>query len=178
MKALRTSLFILFLAVTAFAVDPTWTPAGQTIRTRWAKEVNPGSVWPEYPRPIMSRAAWSNLNGLWEYAVTPKTAGKPGDFEGSILVPFAIESALSGVGKAVGPDQALWYRRSFQIPTAWKGKNVLLHFGAVDWETTIYVNGRQVGVHKGGYDPFTFDISEFTQHDGPQEIVIRVWDPT
>jgi hypothetical protein len=177
-KAIRTVLLILSLAVTVFAADQTWSPAGQTIRTPWAKEVNPSHVWPEYPRPIMTRASWMNLNGLWDYAITPKASGEPGTFEGSILVPFPIESALSGVGKAVRPDQALWYRRSFQIPAGWKGKNVLLHFGAVDWESTVFVNDRQVGLHKGGYDPFTFDVTDFIQESGLQKIVIRVWDPT
>jgi len=178
MKVLRTTLIIPLLAVAVFAADQNWMPAGQSIRTPWAKEVNPAKVWPEYPRPIMTRTDWLNLNGLWEYAVTPRSAGEPAGFEGSILVPFATESSLSGVGRVVGPDQALWYRRSFQVPATWKGKRVLLHFGAVDWEATVYVNGRQAGTHKGGYDPFTFDISDLFQGDGLQRIVIRVWDPT
>jgi hypothetical protein len=163
---------------TVFAVDQNWIAAGQAMRTPWAKEVNPESVLPDYPRPIMVRSAWLNLNGLWEYAVTPKASGELDSFNGSILVPFAIESSLSGVGKAVSPNQALWYRRTFQVPTAWKGKNVLLHFGAVDWEASVYINGRQAGVHRGGYDPFYYDISDFLQGEGPQKIVIRVWDPT
>jgi hypothetical protein len=178
MRVLRTAIFILSLTVAVPGIEQNWAPSGQMIRTPWAKEVNPGNVLPEYPRPIMTRAAWLNLNGLWEYAITPKASGEPGSFEGSMLVPFAVESSLSGVGKAVSPDQVLWYRRSFQVPAAWKGKRLLLHFGAVDWETTVFVNGRQAGAHKGGYDPFTFDISELVQGDGSQRIVIRVWDPT
>jgi hypothetical protein len=178
MKALRVTLIVLSIVVAAFAADPQWKQAGQTIRTPWAKDVSPARAWPEYPRPIMTRTAWLNLNGLWEYAIAAKASGEPGNFEGSILVPFAVESALSGVGKAVSPDQALWYRRSFQVPAAWKGKRVLLHFGGVDWETTVYINGRQAGTHRGGYDPFTFDISDDLQGAGPQNILIRVWDPT
>jgi hypothetical protein len=175
---LRVTLIVLSIVVAAYAAELQWKPAGQTIHTPWAKEVSPAGVWPEYPRPIMTRTAWLNLNGLWEYAITPRASGEPGSFEGSILVPFAIESALSGVGKAVSPDQALWYRRSFQVPAAWKGKRVLLHFGGVDWETTVYVNGRQAGAHRGGYDPFAFDISDHLQGAGSQIILVRVWDPT
>ena len=177
-RALRMIVIILALAAAASAFQPQWAPAGSTIRTPWAKEVNPSSVLPEYPRPIMTRPLWQNLNGLWEYAISAREAAEPGSYQGFILVPFAIESSLSGVGKAVTPAQALWYRRSFDTPAAWNGKRLLLHFGAVDWETTVYVNGRQAGTHKGGYDPFTLDISEFLKDSGPQVLVVRVWDPT
>ena len=166
------------MAVAVLAAEPQWKPAGQTIRTPWAMEVTPLKVWPEYPRPIMKRTAWLNLNGLWEYAITPRASGESGSFEGSILVPFAVESALSGVGRAVTPDQALWYRRTFQVPATWRGRRVLLHFGAVDWESTVYVNGRQAGTHRGGYDPFTFDITDYLQGTASQTILIKVWDPT
>jgi len=166
------------LPVTAWAGTPRWAPAGDTIRTPWAKDVNPSSVWPEYPRPMMVRKAWLNLNGLWDYALTVTNATEPNSFDGQILVPFAVESALSGVGKAVAPDKALWYRKAFQIPTAWKGKRVLLHFGAVDWDTTVTVNGQRIGSHRGGYDPFSFDITDALTRKGPQQVTIRVWDPT
>jgi hypothetical protein len=127
---------------------------------------------------MMTRASWQNLNGLWEYAITAKEAAEPAVFEGRILVPFAVESSLSGVGRAVTPDQALWYRRTFDVPQEWKGKRILLHFGAVDWEMTVFVNGRTAGGHRGGYDPFTLDITAFLQGAGPQSLLVRVWDPT
>ena len=132
--------------------------------TRWAKEVSPEKAHPEYPRPQMVREDWLNLNGLWDYAIKPKDAAKPDSFDGQILVPFPVESALSGVMKPVGPDNRLWYRRTFTVPEKWNWsadkKRMLLHFGAVDWDATVWVNGKEVGNHKGGYDPFTFDITD------------------
>jgi hypothetical protein len=126
----------------------------------------------------MVRQDWLNLNGLWEYAILAKDAERPGSFDGQILVPFPVESALSGVMKPVGPGNRLWYRRTFEIPAKWSGKNVLLHFGAVDWEATVWVNGKELGTHRGGYDPFTFDITDALKDSGRQEIVLSVWDPT
>jgi hypothetical protein len=125
----------------------------------------------------LKRAEWQNLNGLWEYAIVPKTSEKPESFQGNILVPFAVESALSGVGKSVLPDQKVWYRKSFEVPSNWKGQNVILHFQAVDWETTVWVNGKQVGSHKGGSTAFSFDVTKFLKK-GQQELVVSVWDPT
>lgn len=110
-----------------------WTPAGDKIMTSWGESLDPSSVWQEYPRPIMERAEWKNLNGLWDYAIVPAgTSGGAVEFDGQILVPFCAESALSGVGKEVGEENALWYRRDFTVPASWKGRNVLLNFGAVD----------------------------------------------
>ncbi len=155
-----------------------WKPAKGPLMTRWAKDVRPEKAHPEYPRPQMVRENWLNLNGLWEYAVRPKEGSKPALFEGQILVPFPIESALSGVMEAVSENERLWYRRTFEIPNQWKGKGALLHFGAVDWETTVWVNGQEVGSHRGGYDPFTFEIADALKEAGTQEIVVSVWDPT
>lgn len=109
----------------------------------------------------MVREHWLNLNGLWDYAITAKDAGQPTDWAGRILVPFPVESALSGVKQFVGPDKALWYRRSVSLPADahWQGKNILLHFGAVDWESTVWVNGEKVGEHRGGFDPISLDIT-------------------
>ncbi|WP_423147201.1 glycoside hydrolase family 2 protein [Rubrolithibacter danxiaensis] len=155
-----------------------WKIAGEKITTPWAEKVNPSNVLPEYPRPQLVRANWKNLNGLWEYAIQPKNTSKPKSYDGKILVPFAVESALSGVGKTVGKDSVLWYQTSFTLPAQMKGKNTLLHFGAVDWETDVYINGKKVGSHQGGYDPFSFDISPYLKKGNKQEIAIRVWDPT
>jgi PA14 domain/Glycosyl hydrolases family 2, sugar binding domain/Chitobiase/beta-hexosaminidase C-terminal domain/Glycosyl hydrolases family 2, TIM barrel domain/Glycosyl hydrolases family 2 len=155
-----------------------WKPAGDRIMTRWAAEVGPENVLTEYPRPQMVRRDWLNLNGLWDYAIVAKDAPKPEKWEGRILVPFAAESALSGVGRPVGAAKALWYRRMIAIPRTMRAGRVLLHFGAVDWESTVWVNGREAGTHRGGYDPFSYDITGLLKRGGKQEIVLRVLDPT
>ncbi len=172
---------IVFLSsIAACKTEPVteWKPAGGRILTRWAAEVKPGLVLPEYPRPQLVREKWLNLNGLWDYAIVVKDAGRPVVWDGKILVPFAVESALSGVGKPVGAAKELWYRRTIKVPKRWRGGRVLLHFGAVDWESTVWVNGREAGVHRGGYDPFTYDITDALAAGSKQEIVLRVLDPT
>ena len=133
---------------------------------------------PEYPRPIMERNEWKNLNGLWEYAITDLGGNVPAHFDGQILVPFAVESSLSGVGQRVGAKKELWYSRSFEVPVAWKNKNVLLHFGAVDWKADIWVNDVKVGSHTGGFTPFSFDITAALSGKGNNRLVVKVWDPT
>ena len=155
-----------------------WQPANGPLMTQWAKQVSPDNVHAEYPRPQMVRKNWLNLNGLWEYAIQPKDEPQPENFDGQILVPFPSESALSGVMKPVGEENRLWYRRTFEIPRKWANQSVLLHFGAVDWDTTVWINGKKVGSHRGGYDPFTFDITDALNDGGAQEIVLSVWDPT
>jgi beta-galactosidase/beta-glucuronidase len=154
-----------------------WSPAGDKIKTKWAEQVNPQNVLPEYPRPLIERSQWSNLNGLWQYAVTDAGAAEPAAFDGEILVPFPIESSLSGVMKEVGAQKELWYKRDFTVPTAWKGKNVILNFGAVDWKADVFVNDILIGSHKGGYTPFSFDITPFLAAS-KNKLVVRVWDPT
>lgn len=136
------------------------------------------SVPPKYPRPIMERNEWKNLNGLWEYAITDLGGNVPAHFDGQILVPFAVESSLSGVGQRVGAKKELWYSRSFEVPVAWKNKNVLLHFGAVDWKADIWVNDVKVGSHTGGFTPFSFDITAALSGKGNNKLVVKVWDPT
>src|SRR5687767_14667875 len=148
-----------------------WKPAKGPLMTRWAKDVKPDDVLPKYPRPQMVRKEWKNLNGLWDYAIRPKDEGKPEKWDGKILVPFAAESALSGVMKNVGKDNRLWYRRTFAVAENWRDKRVLLHFGAVDWETTVWLNGKQLGGHKGGYDPFTIDLADAIKSSGEQELI-------
>ncbi len=148
----------------------------KTLRTRWEPE-SPIPL-PEYPRPQMTRPQWANLNGLWEYAILPKDAAAPHTFDGQILVPYAVESLLSGVQKPLLPDQRLWYRRCFTDPRpGWGDRRVLLHFGAVDYECTVWLNGVPLGEHRGGYLPFTFDITEALK-EGENELLVPVWDPT
>jgi beta-galactosidase/beta-glucuronidase len=120
-----------------------------------------------------------NLNGLWDYQITDKNeANIPSSHAGKILVPFGIESAMSGVMKPLLPHQRLWYRREVQIPSDWDGQRVLLHFGAVDWEATLYIDGQHVGSHRGGYDAFSFDITRHVKAGGRHQLVVSVWDPT
>ncbi len=170
---------LLFLTWTVPAPAADWKPGAAPIMTRWAKDVDPARPHPEYPRPQMARPDWQNLNGLWDYAIRPKAEGKPEKFDGKILVPFPVESALSGVMKPVGPDNRLWYRRTFAVPPGWSGKRTLLHFGASDWDTTVWVNGTELGSHRGGYDPFTFDLTSALHPTGNEnELVVAVWDPS
>ena len=172
-------IWLTFILIPGFAFPQTfsWKIAGNKITSPWAEKVNPASPLPEYPRPQMVRGNWKNLNGLWDYSITPKQEVSPNMYAGKILVPFAVESALSGVGKTVGKDSILWYKTLFTIPTAMKGKNVILHFGAVDWQTQVSINGKKIGTHEGGYDPFSFDITTALKK-GNQQLEVRVWDPT
>lgn len=146
------------------------------IQSRWAKDISAKNNQNEYPRPQMVRPDWTNLNGLWDYAITAKDAALPGSFSGQILVPFPIESALSGVKKMLKPSENLWYKRKVSVDLK-TGEKTLLHFGAVDWEATVWVNGTLVGSHKGGYTGFSFDIT-FALRSGSNEVVVKVFDPT
>ena len=154
-----------------------WKPVDNPLTTPWTEQVNPAHPLPEYPRPQMVRKDWINLNGLWDYAIRPQHEPAPAKYDGSLLVPFPLESALSGVKKALTPEQELWYRRKFTAPNL-KGKRLLLHFGAVDWRAEVFVNGKSVGKHEGGYDPFTFDITSALKGKGTDEIAVAVWDPS
>ena len=154
-----------------------WEAAAGPLKTRWTKEVSPSNAHPEYPRPQMVRSDWLNLNGLWDFAITAKDA-RPTEFQSLILVPYPVESALSGVMKHVSENERVWYRRTFERPRSWIGKRVLLHFGAVDFETTVWLNGREIGQHRGGYDGFSFDVTDALNKAGENELVVSAWDPT
>ena len=186
---LNPSRFFATIAIMAALVvacspkekESSWTIAGDKILTPWAEEVDPSNVWSEYPRPQMYRPghmSWMSLNGLWKYAVKDKQSTLPTEFDGDILVPFALESALSGVGKRLTPEDALWYETSFTVPRSWKKKHVMLNFEAVDYYAEVYVNGKQVGTHKGGYTHFSFDITPYLNGKGEQTLSVKVLDAT
>ena len=178
MQNIRKFWFIACALILSASVYAQWKPAGDRMKTAWAEQINPATVLPEYPRPLLERQSWLNLNGEWEYAIQEKGKAEPASFDGKILVPFAVESSLSGVQKPVNEKQELWYKRTFTVPPAWKGKQVLLNFGAVDWRADVFVNDIFIGSHQGGYTPFTFNITPFLTGVGAQKLVVRVWDPT
>ncbi len=176
----RFAVVVVWVLLTGALHAADWQPKKAPLMTRWAKDVLPEKVHSEYPRPQMVREKWVNLNGLWDYAITD---GKLTSFadateRGKILVPFPVESALSGVMKRVPDNGLLIYRRTFVTPEMPKEGRLLLHFGAVDWETVVSVNGKKVGEHRGGYDPFSFDITDALKPSGEQELVVAVSDPT
>ncbi len=181
MGNLKLSLLLLitvvYVQLPAFSQSD-WAPVEGKIMSEWAEKVSPEKPLNEYPRPQMVRENWENLNGLWDYAIKPKDDPQPSGFDGKILVPYAVESALSGVGKMVGKDNNLWYKTTFTAPKKSGKDRVLLHFGAVDWEAEVFINGEKAGLHQGGYDPFSFDITGLIKGRGAQELVVKVWDPT
>ena len=170
--------FIILIFSSCQSNNIEWKMAEVPIKTQWAEVIDPANPWPEYPRPQLVRNDWLNLNGLWQYTIQPIDLDNPTMWDGHILVPYPVESALSGVKRQVGKDSILWYNRQFSVPGKWRGKRIMLHFEAVDWETTIWVNNKKVGSHKGGYDPFSFDITEMLNKSGKQDLKVSVWDPT
>lgn len=185
MKKIILSLIFIGAFLPGIVKAQSWQPVEGSLTTPWTDNVTPDNVHNKYPRPQMKRDQWKNLNGLWNYRITSAIKNTPGEalisdkgYAGEILVPFPIESSLSGVKKALKPKQRLWYQRTFSVPASWEGQRVLLHFGAVDWETNVWVNGQEVGTHQGGYDPFTFDITDALRESGAQQIVVSVWDPS
>jgi beta-galactosidase/beta-glucuronidase len=170
-------LSFLFFFSLLLNAQSNWQPVAGHIMSPWAEKLDPKAVLPEYPRPQMVRPQWTNLNGLWEYSILPSSSNQMTQTDGQILVPFAVESALSGVGKRVGKDSLLWYKRTVAIKPR-KNERTLLHFGAVDWHARVFVNGQEAGWHQGGYSPFTIDITRYLSKSGRQEITVRVWDPT
>jgi beta-galactosidase/beta-glucuronidase len=166
---------IFFLALMALSFN---SFSQSVLKTPWADDLDPSAPLPEYPRPQLVRDAWQNLNGQWDFAILPKGSSPETGFAGKITVPFAVESLLSGVQKTVGPENELWYERTFDLGLDRKGKRVMLNFGAVDWEAEVWVNDKQAGKHKGGYDAFNFDITELLVKGKTQKIRVRVWDPS
>ena len=177
-KILFAFIFFNFSGA-ALLAQTAWQPVPGKIKSPWADSVNAAAPLPEYPRPHMVRGNWMNLNGLWNYSILPRSEEAiPATYQGKILVPFAVESSLSGVGKTVGKDSVLWYERTVTIPAQLTKRRTLLHFGAVDWLCDVYVNGKKVGTHQGGYDPFSFDITDAIKKGRSHRIQVRVWDPT
>ena len=185
MKPTNLNQRTTFIAGAVLAILPllpqsslaSWQPAQGPLKTRWAKEVSPDKAHREYPRPQMVRSDWLNLNGLWDFAISGKEATSA-TFDTQILVPFPVQSALSGVMRPVSENERIWYRREFEVPRKWSGRRVLLHFGAVDFETTVWVNGKEIGQHRGGYDAFSFDITDSLNASGANELMVTAWDPT
>ena len=180
-KKMKSSLLVLGLCVALHvnAAETEWSPKGDKIKTEWADKLTPDNVWQSYPRPQLTRAEWMNLNGLWNYSVTGHDVKKKSvEYSGQILVPFAIESSLSGVMKSFLPTDKLWYKRNFSIDEKWKNKDIILHFGAVDYECQVWVNNKLVGSHKGGNNPFSFNITKYLKRNGEQTVEVSVVDPT
>lgn len=177
----KTPLIPALCVATSFShalAQDAWKPKDPPMLTRWAKDIDPKMPLPEYPRPQMTRGEWQNLNGLWNYAVVNDASQEPAKWDGKILVPYPIESALSGVKKPISPKETLVYERGFTVPAGWSGKRLMLHFGAVDYRCEILVNGKSAGKHEGGYDPFSFDITDHLNGSGEQKLVVKVTDPT
>jgi beta-galactosidase/beta-glucuronidase len=180
MYKVPTLLLVLLVSVICAKGQQSWQIVPGHITTSWSANVNPATPLPDYPRPQLVRKNWQNLNGLWQYAILPKAQQEtmPAAFAGNILVPYAVEAALSGVGKTVGKDSVLWYKRTITVPAVKKDQQVLLHFGAVDWLCSVYVNSKKVVTHQGGYDPFSVDITTALKKGAQQEIAVSVWDPS
>lgn len=169
---------IAFLAVDTVGEDPTVPrPFRSELTTTWGSALTAENAWTEYPRPQLRRDSWQNLNGHWDYAVTAADQRQaPESWAGRILVPFALESKLSGVQRTLQPEEALWYHRSLTVEPA-DGERTLLHFEAVDYRCEVFVNDRSVGTHQGGNTPFSFDITEALVA-GENQLVVRVEDDT
>ncbi len=167
----------------ARAQETAWRPAAAPLMTAWGREVTPETARREYPRPLFQRKEWLSLNGLWEFAFDERNEGRAGGWASGkslplrILVPFTYEAALSGIGKGTEVHERVWYRRTFTVPDGWRGRRVMLNFNACDWETTAWLNGKELGTHRGGYDPFSFDLTDALKPGGEQELVVAVHDP-
>jgi len=173
---IRLIFFVLILATSLQAQN--WKAVGGEMMSQWGKKVSPENVWQEYPRPQFERTEWKNLNGLWDYSLLKTNQSEPKRFQGKILVPFSFESPLSGVGKKITPEDKMWYKKSFSLPKNWDGKDVIIHFEAVDYHCSVWVNDILVGSHKGGFDRFSFNITPYLKLKGNQKVVLSVEDAT
>ena len=153
-------------------------PVTAALTTPWTSLVDGDAPLPEYPRPQLQRDTWTNLNGRWDYAVRPTGAvGLPTVYDGKIVVPFAVESALSGVKRRVGPDERLWYRRTFKTPALNAGQRLLLNFGAANWHAEVFLNGVRLTSHDGGYDAFTVELTQALRRGAEQELIVSIGNP-
>jgi hypothetical protein len=180
MKSPVLLLVAALLGVPGAAAPPTWHAGIPPLATRWTSQVGPDNALPDYPRPQMTRSRWQNLNGVWEFAKADTGQAVPaGQSLGErVLVPYPIESALSGIQRH---EDRMWYRRTFTVPAGWKvgsGNRLELHFGAVDYDAKVYVNGTQVATHRGGYDGFDVDVTDALRGTGPQELIVWAEDLT
>ena len=173
---IRLIFFVLMLATSLQAQN--WKAVRGEMMSQWGKKVSPENVWQEYPRPQFERTEWKNLNGLWDYSLLKTNQSEPKRFQGKILVPFSFESPLSGVGKKITPEDKMWYKKSFSLPKNWDGKDVIIHFEAVDYHCSVWVNDILVGYHKGGFDRFSFNITPYLKLKGNQKVVLSVEDAT
>jgi hypothetical protein len=174
----RTFLLLLIALSTSPRLHAQWEPKISPILTTWGEKLDTNNVLPEYPRPQMVRENWVNLNGTWDFTLTDSASGVPGHFDDRILVPFCVESTLGGVTMKVTRKDAMWYQKVLRLEKPADGQRILLHFGGVDWHTSLWINGQMIGEHAGAYDPFYFDVTEALNKKGIQSITLRVWDPT
>ncbi|TNF41277.1 MAG: beta-galactosidase, partial [Bacteroidetes bacterium] len=180
MKRFLIPVFIITAGVMTYCSrekTPAWQPADNPLITEWGEKIDPSAPWPEYPRPAMARDEWMSLNGMWDYALCPRDEERP-EPQGKILVPYPVESALSGVKAVMTDSLAIWYSREFVIPKQWKEKQVIINFEASDWETTVWVDDNLAMIHRGGYDPFWCNITPYLSDSGKHNLVVKVTDPT
>ncbi len=180
MRSNLIPVFVIIAGVMTFCTSekgPEWVPADNPLFTTWGEALDPEAPWPEYPRPAMERSEWMSLNGMWDYAISEKASDRPAP-QGKILVPFPVESALSGVKARMTDSLALWYSREFVIPKSWKEKQIVINFEASDWETTIWVDDNLAAMHRGGYDPFWCNITPYLSDSKKHALVVKVTDPT
>lgn len=183
MKTIYSLPYLLVFIPLLFSscIDPEtidWSAQKAPIMTRWSADVEVNQPWDLYPRPALKRSDWTNLNGLWDYAITRDQRQAPDSMDGKILVPYPVESALSGVMKRVSAADYIWYRKTLKVPDFNEKQRLLMHFEASDWLTILRIDGEKVGEHRGGYTPFSFDISDWVDSRKQVLIEVVVWDPT